>query len=89
MTHPFAGARRMNPTQKHRIAIWENMLGTVYAMNDEGEARYFDYDWDAARDYAGVTPERDPRVYRTRSSVGGGYGPSRNQLVLYILKEKS
>lgn len=52
------------PTKKHRPAVWECMLGTVYAMNDELEVRYFDYDHAAARAFAGVTPERDPRIAR-------------------------
>lgn len=55
--------RTLKPT-KHRPAVWENMLGTVYALNDAGECRYFDYNVDAALEFAGVTPERDPRAFR-------------------------
>ena len=56
----------MRPTQKHRLAIWENMLGTVWAANDAGEARYFDYRWDDAVAFSGALEDgRDPRTYRT------------------------
>lgn len=86
-THPFTGARKMKPTQKHRHAIWECMLGTVYAWNAEGGTKYFDYDWDGAREYAGVTAESDPRLYRSEVSYGYN-GPSKGQFVLYVLKGK-
>jgi hypothetical protein len=54
-------ARRMKPTRKHRPAIVPGILGTVYGINDDGEARYFDYDREGAEAFAGVTSERDPR----------------------------
>jgi len=54
-------ARKMRPTQAHRLAISPGILGTVYAVNAQGEARYFDYDWDAAIAFAGITPGCDPR----------------------------
>lgn len=60
--NPLTLGRKAKPTIKHRPAIWECMLGTVYAMNDAGEIRYFDYKWDEAVAFAGVTPERDPRT---------------------------
>ena len=84
-THPFAGARKMKPTQKHRIAIWECMLGTVYASNGT-ETRYFDYDWDGAREFAGVTAEgADPRVYRNPYAVRvGDETVSKGRKVLYV-----
>lgn len=87
VTHPFAGARKMKPTQKHRPAIWEAMLGTVYACNDEGQVRYFDYDWDAAREFAGVAPERDLRVWRQDHTVRVGRSDERlvkGRKALYI-----
>lgn len=34
---PFEGARKARPTQAHRPALWEAMLGTVYAMNADRE----------------------------------------------------
>ena len=52
--NPLSLGRKAKPTLKHRPAIWENMLGTVYAMNDVGDIRYFDYDYDAAMDFAGL-----------------------------------
>lgn len=68
-THPFHGATRRPPTLKHRPAIWECMLGTVYAQNDAGEVQYFDYRWDDAKAFAGVTPDRDPRVARASQAT--------------------
>ncbi len=59
-----AVARKMAPTKQHRAAIWENMLGTVYAMNKAGETRYFDYDYAAAVAFVG--PVQDVRVARYR-----------------------
>lgn len=92
-THPFAGARRMKPTQKHRPAIWEAMLGTVEAMNPDGKVKYFDYDWDAARAYAEVdAPEADPRVARTPSPARCRYSndssrdPRPGQFALWVLR---
>lgn len=86
-THPFAGARRMKPTQKHRAAIWEMMLGTVVARNAKGEVKYFDYDWDGAREFADVHEDWDPRVWKSDASysVGDlGMGIRKGQLVLYL-----
>lgn len=63
----FIGVRcsTLKPTRAHRPALWECMLGTVYAMNAAGEARYFDYDYEAAQAFAGVDqPGADPRVAR-------------------------
>lgn len=87
--HPFAGARKMKPTQKHRMAIWECMLGTVYARNAEHDVKYFDYDWDAAREWAGVDAEgTDPRVWSNpyRCSVNGQH-VKKGQKVLYIIPQ--
>lgn len=54
--------RKMKPTKKHRPAIWESMLGTVKAMNSKREIRYFDYDYEAAKEFAELG--EDLRVYR-------------------------
>lgn len=64
----FLGTRcKLAPrTNAHRPAIWECMLGTVYAMNDARVTKYFDYDHAAAIAYAGVTSERDPRLHKVR-----------------------
>lgn len=89
-THPFAGARRMKPTLKHRAAIWECLLATVYARNAAGEVRYFDYDWDAAREFAGVALEgSDPRVWRSdRAYSAGDYTIRKGQPVLYLKRSE-
>lgn len=95
ISHPYAGARKALPTKKHRPAVWENMLGTVYAMNDAGQVRYFDFDWDAARAFAGVAPERDPRTskwtadhdrYRWHNGAGSASQPRVGQTALWILR---
>lgn len=56
--------RTMPPTKQHRPAIFPGILGTVYAVNDDLQVKYFDYDFDAAYAYAGVTPDRDVRRAR-------------------------
>jgi hypothetical protein len=60
---------RKPPTKKHRPAIVPGILGTVYGINDQGEARYFDYDREAAELFAGVTADRDPRYAKNRRRV--------------------
>lgn len=81
--HVFAGARTMKPTQQHRPAIWENMLGTVYAQSPQGEVRYFDYDWPGAREFAQVDqPGADPRL--ARATASRSRGPRRGQQVLWV-----
>lgn len=91
-------ARRMPPTKKHRAGIWENMLGTVYAMNTAGEVQYFDYDYKAALAFVGEV--EDVRVskhvpYRTRIGSNGQNEsymlPRAGQAVWFVLdrKEKS
>jgi hypothetical protein len=88
-------ARRMKPTLKHRPAIWENMLGTVYAMNDEGEVRYFDYNFAAAIRFAFNFPEgvdhnfwigyRDARVFKwSTRGTGNPDMPRLGQKVLFV-----
>ena len=89
-TNPLKLGRKMRPTKKHRPAIWENMLGTVYGMNDEGVTRYFDYRWDEAIEFAGVTPDRDPRAARkterVRYTKDSSTEPRDRQFVLWITK---
>lgn len=82
--HVFAGARKMKPTLKHRPAIWECMLGTVYARSPEGQVRYFDYDWERAREFAQVHPSRDPRLHKASQSFGAE-GPRKGQWVLWVV----
>lgn len=91
----FLGAkcRKMAATRSHRPAIWENMLGTVYALNAEGECRYFDYDHAGALAFAGVDVTNEAGDNRLAKNPGGvSYvrkGPSysdprRGQLVLWV-----
>lgn len=91
----FAGvtAPRRKPTRQHRPAMWENLLGTVYAMNDERQVRYFDYDWPAAREWSGVEdPDRDPRIWKEtrrrrwnpRAPSRRLTGPKKGRLVLWV-----
>ena len=78
------------PTKGHRAALWENMLGTVWAVNDAGEVKFFDYDLRGARAFAGVKESRDPRVSRhpypgQRVHNGPDYAqPTNKQLILWI-----
>jgi hypothetical protein len=68
------------------------MLGTVYALNGEGECRYFDYDYEGARQFAGITGATEARVYRVNRDLDRGYvrsgathaNPRPNQVVLWI-----
>ena len=87
------------PLKGYRPAIWENMLGTVYAMNDAGKIEYFDYDHDAAKAFAGIGPDSAPRLYRVnKQAYGKPYGeyrygdddgyasPNHGKLVLWVKK---
>jgi len=85
-------ARKAMPTKRHRAAIWENMLGTVYAMNAAGEVRYFDYDYKAAVAFVGdVEDVRAHRyvAYRTRIGSNGNNEsymlPRHGQFVWFVL----
>lgn len=60
---PFEGAEKKRPTKAHRPAVWEVMVGTVRSMSPAGEAKYWDYDWEKAREWAGVTRAGDLRVW--------------------------
>ena len=87
---PLSLGRHMKPAQKHRPAVWENMLGTVYAMSPDREIRYFDYDWVAALDFAEIDlddPAHDLRHYRITEQVSygrsGGPEPRYRQWVLW------
>lgn len=54
--------KKAKPTRKHRLAIVPGILGTVYAVSPSGEARYFDYDRDAAYAFAAISPRADLRL---------------------------
>lgn len=62
ITDSLTTARRIRRTKRHRLAIAPGILGTVYGINDAGEARYFDYDREGAYKFAGVSADADPRL---------------------------
>lgn len=86
--------KKAPPTRRHRLAIAPGILGTVYAINEQGEARYFDYDREGAYAFAGVSVDRDPRF----STAPGGVSyvrsgatecnPRPGTRCLWILKEE-
>lgn len=83
--------KKAKPTKNHRPAIWGGILGTVYAMNSQRQVEYFDYDYAAAKNFAGITDESDARVYRNIPPVynwtkDGRNNPSVNQSVLWVKK---
>lgn len=92
-----SAARKMAPTRKHRAALWENMLGTVYAMNRNGDVEYFDYDYAAAVAHIGAV--EDVRVarhvpYRFRLGALGGDNndymlPRAGQVVWFVLDKEA
>lgn len=55
--------KKAPPTRQHRPAVWECMLGTVYALSPAGECKYFDYDHEGAMAFAGVSPAADNRLH--------------------------
>jgi hypothetical protein len=81
-------AAKKPPTSRHRTAVWECLLGTVYARNDAGEVKYFDYDYPAAMAFAGVTPERMPRVAKApyNTLTGARTSSGQKKVALFILK---
>ena len=54
---------KKKPTLKHRPAIWENILGTIFASDRKGNSEYFDYNYIEAREFAKLQKTRDIRVY--------------------------
>jgi hypothetical protein len=81
---PLRLGRKAKPTLKHRPAIWECMLGTVYARNADGETRYFDYRWEEAAQFAGLDFDADNRVWRNDRRGYTSDGPAYRQFVLYV-----
>jgi len=78
------------PTSKYRPAIWENMLGTVFAMNDARKIKYFGYRHDEAKAFAGVLEDgRDCRVAEWKGVVYDSEGnlPRRGQRVLWCIEK--
>lgn len=83
--HPFSGGVKKKPTQRHKPVIWEGILGAVYAASPEGVVKYFDYDWDGAREWAGITTSTpDLRIARVlHVSYYRGNGPSSGRWALW------
>jgi len=93
-TSSFLGikGKELAPTKNHRPAVYENMLGTVNAVNDKGEVKYFDYDYEGALKHAGVSDDRDVRIYKHKYDpfYRNPYSDIRNgQKVLWISKKES
>ena len=78
------------PTKAHRPAIWEVMLGTVCALSPAGEARCFDYDFEAAKAHAGIASATDARLapmpkYKSYIEKGATWAEARpGQRVLWV-----
>jgi hypothetical protein len=93
--HTFrASARRMKPTKAHRAGLWENMLGTIYARNADGEVRYFDYAYADALTFIG--PHSDVRVSRLKDDYydlelkgDSCTYPRRGKLVWFVRYERT
>lgn len=84
-------AKKMKPTQKHRIALYEGILGTVYAVNKNREVKYFDYDYASAIEFSGLD-EEDLRIYKTDRGYNFGtyyepIGVSKGQTVIWTKEE--
>lgn len=85
----------MRPTKRHRLAIAPGILGTMYAVNEQGEARYFDYDREGAYAFAGVSDDRDPRLSIPPSramyvrSGSTECNPTPRTRCIWILREES
>lgn len=88
--------KQAKPTLKHRPAIWGGILGTVYAMNAAHETHYFDYNYEEALEWAGLTGSarqiinKDPRLAKNKRHVRWADktsdNPSINQTVLWVLE---
>ena len=74
------------PTKNHRPALWENMLGTVYAMNDQGKVQYFDYDYEGAKEFAGILDKNDIRLGKFSGKWGtlGANTIPKGKLVVWV-----
>lgn len=93
----LAAARKLTPTKAHRLGLWEAMLGTLYAMNKAGEAKYFDYDRDKAFAFLGkVCDVRVARFNRWTMHSGasvevsqGHRFPNQGQWVWFVKDKES
>lgn len=78
--------KKMKPTKAHRLAMWECMLGTVYARDEQGAVAYFDYNYTAAAKHAGIEHAQDIRIFKVDASSNPciSEGPSMGQLGVFI-----
>jgi hypothetical protein len=81
------------PTSKHRLAIVPGLFGTAYGVNAEGEARFFDYDREAAYAFAGVSSDsvdvrraKRPGRFQYVTSGAREANPGPNDLCLWVLR---
>jgi len=82
---PGINAVKKKPTLKHRPAIWENMLATVFAMNDEGKVKYFDYDYDGAIEFSGIKTKTDVRCFKApRTYECGEYTVRKGRVAVWV-----
>lgn len=87
--HPFGGDKKTSTvTKQHRPLIWENMLGTVFASKfgdakSKLQPKYFDFNWDNAREYAGVDKCDDLRISKNKTAYQSYDMPRVNQMVLW------
>ena len=78
LVSPFEGGRKTTRvTKKHKPLVWEKLLGTVFASRagdkrvTSSNVEYFDYDWEAARRYAGVDQCTDLRIAANLPTLWG------------------
>jgi len=86
-------ASKRPPTRNHRPAIWEAMLGTVYAMNDAGEIKSFGRNYEKAIAFSGADDaSRDPRLHKLKKSMRFSGESDKTipagKLVYFVLKNK-
>lgn len=82
----WAGAKETRGyTQKHKPLLWENMLGTVRAVNPQNVEKYFDYDWEGAHRYIELDKYTDLRVCKVKVSYQGW--PAQGKYALFGVKK--
>ena len=90
---------KQRPSYAHRVAIFECILGTVYAVNEQGEVKYFDYDSSGAHEWAGITDPKNAtqahgaRWYHNKAGFPTGidtqnmFKPSKERKCLWIKRQ--
>jgi len=88
----FLGIRGRSalPTRRHRPAVWEAILGTLYAQSPSGEIRYFDYNYNDAFSFAGISTAEDIRISRAAREYrpSGEKGFRKGHLVVFVKDQK-